>query len=181
MKKMNMRERIMTAAVLVAVPCAYFSMVSQKQSNEILTTQAAVATTQQALQTSQATLVELELKAAVAQKSLNANDEVKRYLESNKYMSNLLRKLGADEEDNGLFLKDITIENNNKENNFYRSAMKVQVESTFVALGNFLGKLSDSETLIDVKSVELNRIDSDLKRCTATIQLQGYFNEGPKL
>ena len=96
-------------------------------------------------------------------------------------MSNLLRKLGADEEERGMILKSIAVEQNKKVSNFYQTTMKVEVESSFVALGNFLGALSDSETLIDVKNVSLNRIDSDLKRCTAVIEVHGYFNEGPKL
>lgn len=181
MKKMNLRERIMSVTILVVVPIAYYSVVYKHQTEKETTLSKSVLEEETKLQAKVTTLADLQVKAEAARKTLDSNEDIKRYLDANKYMSNLLRKLGADQEDHGLNLKNISIEDHKKENNFYKSSMKVEVEASFVALGNFLGKLSDSETLIDVKSVELNRIDTDLKRCTATIVLHGYYNEGPKL
>ncbi len=181
MKKMNKREKILGSAILVCLPLVYLMVVSPQQSLKIveLTTSVQSATT--ALQASESTLAGMMTKVVASQKTLDSNDEVKRYLEANRHMSNLLRKLGADEQERGMILKNITVDQNKKLNNFYQTTMKVEVESSFVALGNFLGALSDTETLIDVKTVSLNRIDSDLKRCTAVIEVHGYFNEGPKL
>lgn len=181
MKKMNRRERILSIFILVSLPLAYSTVVYSQQSKKITELTATVQAERTKLATSEQSMLELTNKAALATKSLNSNDEVKRYLDTNRYMSSLLRKLGADEQERGMILKTIAVEQNKKLNNFYQTTMKVEVESSFVALGNFLGALSDTETLIDVKTVTLNRIDSDLKRCTAIIEVDGYFNEGPKL
>jgi Tfp pilus assembly protein PilO len=181
MKKLNKRERIMGAMIAVCVPLVYLSVVYTSQAEKIQTLQTSLQTESSKLQSQEAILTDLTAKAILAKKASDSNDEIKRYLETNRYMSNLLRKLGADEQERGMILKNIAVQDNKKLNNFYQSTMKVEVESSFVALGNFLGALSDTETLIDVKTVVLNRIDSDLKRCTAVIEVNGYFNEGPKL
>ena len=181
MKKMNKRERILSCTIMLCLPLVYFTVLSPQQANKITELNASVQNTSTQLQASETKLSGLMTQVAASKKSLNTNDEVKRYLEANRHMSNLLRKLGANEEEHGMILKNITVDQNKKMNNFYQTTMKVEVESSFVALGNFLGALSDTETLIDVKTVMLNRIDSDLKRCTAVIEVNGYFNEGPKL
>ena len=181
MKKFNKRERILSSAILVCLPLVYLAVVAPQQARQVSGLNISVQTATTQLQESQANLAGLMTQVATSKKSLDTNDEVKRYLEANRHMSNLLRKLGANEEEHGMILKNITVDQNKKMNNFYQTTMKVEVESSFVALGNFLGALSDTETLIDVKTVMLNRIDSDLKRCTAVIEVNGYFNEGPKL
>lgn len=181
MKKLNNRERILCLVILVCLPLAYFSVVYEQQATKIETLKASIQTEKTKLEEREKTVQELTTKALLAQKSTNSSEEVKRYLEANRHMSNLLRKLGADEQERGMILKHIAVEQNKKLSNFFQTTMKVEVESSFVALGNFLGALSDTETLIDVKTVTLNRIDSDLKRCTAVIEVNGYFNEGPKL
>lgn len=181
MRKLNLRERIMGLLIVISVPTVYLTMISNKQAQAIAELSSSVQDQTSKVDENQKTLQNLLLKASTAKKAMNSNDDVKRYLEVNQNMSNLLRKLGADEQNRGMILKNISIEDSKKTNNFYQSSMKVEVESSFVALGNFLGALGDNETLIDVKSVVLNRIDTDLKRCTAVIEVKGYFNEGPKL
>lgn len=181
MRRLNKREQIMGAIIAFAVPLSYYSFVHQQQSAQISQIRSSVDTENTKLDQKQSELQTLILKAAASKKISSTGDEVTRYLEANKHMSNILRKLGADEQDHGMVVKNITVQKNEKVNNLYQSTMRVEVESSFVALGNFLGALNETDSLVDVKTVTLNRIDTDLKRCTATIEVNGYFNEGPKL
>src|SRR3954471_18334442 len=102
MRKLNKRERIMGAIIAVAIPLSYWSFVNHQQAAKISEIKASLDSENTKLDTRQSELQTLLIKAAASKKASGDNNEVARYLDANRHMSNILRKLGADEQPHGM-------------------------------------------------------------------------------
>ena len=88
--------------------------------------------------------------------------------------SNYANELKAKVETGSSF-KELTENNKTLE---YVPSDKKKLSSSFISLGKFLEALNDSQLLVEVKSMKLTRIDNDLKRCKAQIEVLGYYKRG---
>jgi len=174
--KLSQRERILAGGITLSLVVATYNLGYKSQQKEIASLQETLQVQETELQKKQETLRDLQTKSAVLERANQNEKQLGKYIEASKYMSNLLRQLGAEEGRADIHLRQIDIKETTKVNNLYRSSLQLEVESSFLALGRFLASLEKSDLLIEVKSLQLNRIDSELKRCQATIEVQGYFN-----
>lgn len=177
--RMNRRERILCALMTLSLVIGFYRIGIKTQANKISGLHAQMATAQEAIKRKNEIISDLH-KESVATLNARGSDQVYlNYLQQNQYLSNLLDNLGANTPEHQIQLKSIDVQSHDKANGMNRSRFKLQIESSFVSLGQFLEKLAEKPLLLEVKSVELDRIDGDLKRCQATIEVDGYYKGGP--
>jgi hypothetical protein len=75
-------------------------------------------------------------------------------------------------------ISKILAEKSKKTGAYTQTLYELETESSFLAIGKFLESLEDSPLLTEVESVEISRIEQEMKRCTAKIRLYGYVGEG---
>jgi Tfp pilus assembly protein PilO len=177
------RERILVAAVIAVASVLSFGLGNEKQVQKIKTIESDLSTKNEELNKKQIELTDLQAKAETIQRALSGKWNLKKYLESSKYMAELLKELGAKEgvDKYDFHLKSLTIKGTEKVNSFNRTTFNLEIESNFIELGKYLAALEKSELLVQVQSVKLTRIDNDLKRCVAIIEVHGYHNYEVKL
>ncbi|MBF0299932.1 MAG: type 4a pilus biogenesis protein PilO [Oligoflexia bacterium] len=72
-------------------------------------------------------------------------------------------------------LKKIKLIENKNKIFFNEYSISVEVESSFLILGHFLESMEKIPMPINVKSIEISRLDQDLKNCFARIIILGNF------
>jgi len=67
------------------------------------------------------------------------------------------------------------------EGGYKKILYSLDAEASFIDIGKFLEKLEDAALLTEVKAVEINRIDDEMKRCKAHIRLYSYVRVDEKI
>ena len=57
---------------------------------------------------------------------------------------------------------------------YLKTYYAMEVETSFLDLGQFIERLEKSNHIVEISNVTVRRIDKDLRRCTATIELAGF-------
>ena len=97
---------------------------------------------------------------------------------SNDRFSNIMVKLAEIKADS-FTLGKISAAPPTKVDGFFKTAINLEAETTFLSLGSFLETLEDSPLLTEIESIEIKRQVSDLKLCNAKIKLYSYVSEVP--
>lgn len=181
MKSFSMapRERILVGLTIVGLCVLTYTMGYQKQLKEAASLQSQLATQIMDVEKKQNSLKDLEEQNEALNRILSSKSQFRKYIETSKYMAELLRQLGARDtyKDSNLNLRSINIKETAKISNFSRSTFQLEIESSFIELGRYLASLEASDLLVEVQSVKLFRIDNELKRCIANIEVHGYHNK----
>ncbi len=177
MKKITFtnRERAIMAVMMVTLLLVTYVFGLKKQQLEQSSLKEQLTKEEAALRERKNMADELS-KQSAAQSSNPTADSHRKYLEASRYFSTLLKKLGADETSDKFQVKNIDVSEYTKVKNLYRSTIKLEVETSFIDLGNFLNTLGQADVLLDIRNIKLTRIDNDLKRCIASIEVYGYYD-----
>lgn len=176
--RMNRRERILCAAMTLSLVVGFYKLGIRSQAASINSLHAQIATAQDSIKRKTEVVRQLHNESVSTLNARSTDQTYLNYLQQNQYLSNLLDNLGA-KSSGEIQLKSIDVQSHDKTNGLNRSRFKLRIESSFVSLGQFLEKLAEKPLLLEVRSVELDRIDGDLKRCEATIEVDGYYKGGP--
>lgn len=173
------RERILIGLTTVGLCALTYGMGYQKQVKEVANLESQLASQKAEVEKKQNSLKDLETQNEALNKILNGKSQLKKYIETSRYMAELLRQLGARDtyKNSNLNLRSINIKETAKVSNFSRSTFQLEIESSFIELGRYLASLEASDLLVEVQSVKLSRIDNELKRCIANIEVHGYHNK----
>jgi len=108
-----------------------------------------------------------------ASEGLNA-DYMDKYLSFNDKFSSVITGIVNSSKGRGFSLTKLSLEDQSIENGYKKILYSIDAEATFIDIGKFLEKLEDAPLLTEVTSIEINRIDVEMKRCQAQIKLYSY-------
>ena len=103
---------------------------------------------------------------------------LERYMGSNDRFSKVVMGIVSGSKEGAFTVSKISAERTLKVGSYTQTLYEVDAESSFLSIGKFLETLEDSPLLTEVDSIEITRIEQEMKRCTAKIKLFGYVGEG---
>ena len=62
---------------------------------------------------------------------------------------------------------------------YYKTLFVLELDTSFLTLGQFIDKLEHSDLLLEVQSLDVSRIGRELKKCTVKIEFYGYVMRKP--
>jgi len=89
-------------------------------------------------------------------------------------VSSFIRELASQESESRFRIVRLGTEEPQALKEFSRTPVTLDVEASFPAIGNFLEKLEDSPYLAEVESLEVYRVENDLRLCAAKIKIYSY-------
>jgi hypothetical protein len=105
---------------------------------------------------------------------LRSGEMISKIEESNDYFSTFISKLAHQDGVGSFRILRLATETPVQSPEYTRTGITLTVESSFPAVGKFLESLENSPTLAEIDSMEIARIDGDLKKCSAKIKLSNY-------
>ncbi|MCB0420782.1 MAG: type 4a pilus biogenesis protein PilO [Bdellovibrionales bacterium] len=172
---LSTRERILAGAVIVSLMFGFYKFWFSKQMNEIDRLSREIETIKRTVQTDQQLLQQLHAQSVQNLQKSGKDSRYLKYIEASRYLSSLIERLGADKSNQGISLVKMSVSERTKVNDFSKNSFALEIESSFVALGKFLGTIEQSKMLLEVNSVHITRIDNEMKRCVATVEVDGYY------
>jgi hypothetical protein len=97
-----------------------------------------------------------------------------RYLTTNDRFSSVLLGIFSGSKENDFSVQKISALQSNRFEGYTQTLYALEAESNFIAIGKFLENLEDSPLLTEVESIDISRIENELKQCKASIRLYGY-------
>jgi hypothetical protein len=174
--KLKRNEVILTSAVALMLFFAYGRYWKKTQKTQ---EQALISSISQARITMDADRIMLDQLAAsrapASVQGVGAQELFEKYLKSNDRFSKIMAQLG--ESDDGFVVNRIAAESTTKAGAYTKTLLSMEIEAAFLSIGQFLEKLEDSPMLVEVESIEINRVATDLKLCNAKIKLFSYVAE----
>ena len=108
-------------------------------------------------------------------------DYLDQYLRLNDRFSSVITGIVSSSKGGGFMLTRVSLEGEITENGYKRMLYSMDAEASFISIGKFLEKLEDAPLLTEVSSVEINRIENEMKRCKAHIKLYSYVRADGKI
>jgi hypothetical protein len=76
--------------------------------------------------------------------------------------------------ENDFTVQKITSMQSTKFGGYTQTLYALEADSSFIAIGKFLENLEDSPLLTEIESIDIARIENEMKQCKASIRLYGY-------
>lgn len=97
------------------------------------------------------------------------------YRQENSGLGNLIRRVSSNTETRRFFtVRKIAVEKTEKLPEYDKTKFEVEVEGPFQSVGDFLEDLENSRFLTRVESVQVYRIERELRLCRAKIILNSF-------
>ena len=100
-----------------------------------------------------------------------------QYVLFNDRFSSVISSIVNSSKSKAFTLTKLSLEDQSTENGYKKMLYSLDAEASFIEIGKFLEKLEDAPLLTEVSSVEINRIDNEMKRCQAHIKLFSYVRK----
>lgn len=179
--KFSKRERILCLVTVVAMFFGYSKWVVAKKRASIRAMDINIQTLESSSRDLKTMMAAIQQKRSLASAPVDAaeSDALPQYLTNSASLSNLIRQLTNEDPAHKYNVKSIVgrpaaIEKGAESKPYELISYEVKLETSFLSVGHFIERLEESKFVLDVVSVEVQRIESDLKRCTATIRLNSY-------
>ncbi len=181
--RFKLRETLLLSLGILAVGFGFqrFWVVPKTKSLDELGKQ--VDSARKQLDETRAMIAKVGSRAPASTTPVVADDHVARglldrYLESNDRFSKVVMGIVSGSKEGSFTISKILAEKSQKMGAYTQTLYELETESSFLSIGKFLESLEDSPLLTEVESVEISRIEQEMKRCTAKIRLYGYVGEG---
>ena len=163
---------LMSIVVLVLFALFHFSW---KNSNKMLTLNAVRASSMTAKSKliENQSLYEKLIKREPASQGFSA-DYMDQYILANDHFSSAITGIVNSSKSKAFTLIKLSLEDQSSDSGYKKMLYSLDAEASFIEIGKFLEKLEDAPLLTEVTSIEINRIDTEMKRCQAHIKLYSY-------
>jgi|688.fasta_scaffold1024352_1 hypothetical protein len=132
-----------------------------------------------------AKIEELKTQLNTVAVKIPVNEEVKtaqslldRYISTNDKFSSVIMGIFSGSKEREFNISKIIAERSEKVGVYTQTLYQIEAESSFIAIGKFLEGLEDSALLTEVESINISKIEDEMKRCKASIRLFGYVGGG---
>ena len=109
-----------------------------------------------------------------------AKGMLERYMNSNDRFSRVIMGIVSGSKEGAFSLSKIAAEKSTKVGSYTQTLYHLETESSFISIGKFLETLENSPLLTEVESIEISRIEQEMKQCKASIRIYGYVGEGAR-
>lgn len=175
LRPLNKREKILAGLVGAALFILSINGFIKFRLNQIRELDQSIANEQQQLDANRAIFEKLSSRK-LASASFDSSIDLKSYVDGNSRLGNILSNISEMEHDQKLFkLTKISSENKESAPGVEKILFSMEIETSFLGLGTFLEKLENSKYLSRVESVTVNRVGTDLKKCSATVKFYSYI------
>lgn len=171
LRKLNPRERSLLTLIVVAVALLAGKFLVADELLLALETNGKAASVEMEIERSRNMLTDLSNRkpASITTSPLYV------YRQQNSGLGNLMRKVSAGAEVSRDFtVRKITLDKSESLPEFEKNRFALEVEGPFHAIGNFLEELEGSRFLTKVESVQVFRIEKELRLCRARIMVSSF-------
>jgi len=180
--KLKFRESILLAAGVIAMAIAFEKFWVAPNSVRLTGLEQKSGAARKKIEETRA-LIEKVRTRAPASVPAKVEDHTTRallekYIGSNDRFSKVILGVVSGSKDGEFTISRIASEKSVKMGSYTQTAYEIEAESSFLAIGKFFETLEDSPLLTEVDSIEISRIEEEMRRCTAKIRLFGYTGEG---
>lgn len=171
---LNPRECILLSLVCLGLTGAYVHYWRSPKAARIKETERAILVTEAEIVSNTNLLSQLSARQPVSVESKASQDLLEKYQKSNSRLANVITSIATDNPKYPFLLSRISTESQGAADGFSQILYNIELEATFVSIGKFLERLEDSPLLTEVNSIEIARVDSEMKRCHTKIKLLSY-------
>jgi hypothetical protein len=173
--RMAPRELKLMALTGLALVFLGFKMILVKQWKQRNEVRLEVTNLEENILKAQISVNQMKINA-LAQATASTGNGPEALLEKNNNISSLLTKMSGD----GVrfSLNRLVVEEHKVINGYSRTLFNLEIESSFIELGKFIESMENSDFLVDFQSVEISRVDRELKLAVAKIKVFSYASRG---
>ncbi len=176
LRALNNREKILAAMVGFCLCVGGGKFLIADRLKALSEAEIALQEQQRQLDSNREIYERLSSRKLASVSSSTADADLNGYVDGNSRLGNLLNSISDMEQDQRLFkITKLTSDKKELGKGYERILFSLELETSFLGLGTFLEKLENSKYLSRVESVSVNRLGSDLKRCSATIKFYSYI------
>ncbi len=169
--KMNLRERILLVAILIVVALIGFRFTVVDEFLQISEIRKNTEAVEAEIARSRSMLSDLASRKPASFTS----SPLFAYKQENSGLGNLiLRVSNSAESSRDFVVRRIALEKNESLPEFEKNSFQLEVEGPFHSIGNFLQDLEESRFLTRVESVQVFRIEKELRLCRARILVSSF-------
>ena len=176
LKSFSARLKInLIAGITAIVFLVYFQqVVMADKMKEVAALQVSIRLVKEKLNLDQLAYLELQKRAPASVETGIAGQLLDQYLKFNGHFSSVVSGIVSSSNGNSFALTKILAENQIKTVGYTQTLYSVEADASFISIGKFLEKMEDSPLLTEVDSIDITRIESEMKRCKAKIKLFSY-------
>lgn len=173
-----LRQSIMLTLIILCMLFLFERFFHKPRSLKVAEVAQEIRAEQEKLQASQNLLSQLAARKPSAIDSKASQDLLEKYVKSNDRFSKVVSSIASENEANPYQLNRISAEKQTQIAGYSQTLYNVELEATFISVGKFLERLEDSPLLTEVDSIEITRLNSEMKRCKTKIRLFSYVAKG---
>lgn len=172
--RLTRNETIGIYAAIVAAFLLYYKTIYMGSRAKILELNRTIATEKADLEKTRAQLQDLSNRKIASVETEESRVVYDKYVEANASLANVVGALAKGDGRSPFSLKKIATEKQENVNGYTKTQFSIDVDASFPAIGGFLEGLELSPLLTDIQTVEISRISTELKKCSAKIKLLSY-------
>jgi len=166
--RFNPREQILIALSILVVNIGILKLWYVPQKNKLNELKSEVSGLQVLLNNNRMLLTQIKTQSVPT----TANESVEKHLALNNNFALLLKGLGGDGVD--FTVNRLAVEEHQLLSGYTKTLFTLDVDTSFLTLGQFIEKLESSQFLLEIQSIDISRVSQELKKCTAKIRLYSY-------
>lgn len=178
--KLKPSESILISLVLLAVMGVFQVYWVKPNSKKMFEIQVKTAAIQKKIEESKSLIVSAGSRTPANEEAKTTQNLLERYVTSNTKFSKIITGIFNGSKDGGFSISKITAERSSAIGAYTQTLYNLQAESSFISIGRFLETLEDSPLLTEVESIDINRIENEMKKCRADIRIFGYVGGASK-
>jgi hypothetical protein len=176
--KLKWTESLLVSLFAVMSMVAFDRFWQKPHSKELKELQAKVTETRKKVDETRKVLEGLKNRAPASADHSTTLSLLDRYLTSNDRFSSVIHGIFSGSNGKEFSVQKITALQSNRFEGYTQTLYALEAESNFIAIGKFLENLEDSPLLTEIESIDIARIEDELKQCRANIRLYGYVGGG---
>ena len=172
--KMKLSESILISLFSLMSMFAFDRFWQKPHSKELKELQTKVVDAKKKIDETQKLLDGLKNRAPATEDHHTTSSLFDRYLTSNDRFSSVIMGIFSGSKENDFSVQRISALQSTRFEGYTQTLYSLDAESNFIAIGKFLENLEDSPLLTEIESIDISRIENELKQCRASIRLYGY-------
>ncbi|MBU6152765.1 MAG: hypothetical protein KGP28_00555 [Bdellovibrionales bacterium] len=172
--KLKWSESLLISLFSVMSMFAFDRFWQKPHSLELMSLKARISETRKKVEDTQKVLEGLKNRVPAVADNQTTLSLLDRYLSSNDRFSNVIQGIFKGSKESEFSIQSIVALQSNRFEGYTQTLYSLEAESSFIAIGKFLENLEDSSLLTEIESIDIARIENELKQCKASIRLYGY-------
>jgi hypothetical protein len=170
----SLREILLVAGTMGALAFAYLQFWHLPRNREIAALQKQVIEAKKKLENDLSAADALSKKANADPVEQAADAQMDRVREMNSNFANIVRELSGGDTPDLFTIKSLNLAKEEKMADYSKVLFNLELEAPFLSVGQFLERLEKSDLLTEVVSVDISRVQPEMKRCTIRLSLYSY-------